>query len=118
MDSRETANSGPSMTSPAFNASKATVIFVSLHRADGLAATRADHFAMLVEKYVVVHDEQALSLDEFVERARMHRNGVTRPSRDIVAPGLPGVHRAGAAHPIIGRRAGKHEKDVDRRRGE
>ena len=44
------------------------------------------------------------------------RDDVARPRRNIVAPGLPGIDGARAAHPVIGRRAGKHQEDVDRRR--
>src|SRR5216683_6712134 len=121
MDSRLTANFGPSMVSPGLRLSKVVVMIsfprVSL-RPDGPAAARADNLAMLVEEDIVVHHEQPLALDELVERAGLKRDDVAGPRRNMVAPGLPGVDRAGTAHPVVSRRAGKHQQDVDRRRGD
>src|SRR5665213_3695888 len=85
-------------------------------RPDGPAAAGTDDLAVLVEKHVVVHHEQPFALDEFVERAGLEPDDVARPRRDVVAPGLSGIDGARAAHPVIGRRAGKHQEDVDRRR--
>jgi len=42
--------------------------------------------AMLVEEDIVVHHEQPLALDEFVERAGLQRNDIVRSRRNIVAP--------------------------------
>src|SRR5579863_5903099 len=80
-----------------------------LLRPDGLAAARADHLAVLIEEHVVVDDKQPLALDELVERARRERNGVAGAGGNVVAPGLPGIDRARAAHPVVGRRAGEHQ---------
>ena len=44
------------------------------------------------------------------------RDDVVRPRRNVVAPGLPGIDRAGRAHPVVRRRAGEHQEDMDRRR--
>src|SRR3984957_11515199 len=119
MDSRLTANCGPSMLSPAPRLSNVTVMIplprVSL-RPDGPAAARTDHRAMLVEEDIVVHHEQPFALDELVERGGFEPDGVVRTRRNMVAPGLPGIDGAGTAHPVIGRRAGKHQEDVNRRR--
>src|SRR5450755_4530496 len=112
MDSRLTANFGPSIASPVRRFSNVVpMIAPSLHRPDGLAATGTDHFAMLVEEDIVVHHEQPLALDELVERAGLQRDDVAGPRRNLVAPGLPGVDRAGTAHPVVRRRAGKHQEN-------
>src|SRR5579864_1403992 len=117
MDSRLTANFGPAMASPAFRFSNGVVtIALPLRRPDGPAAARADHLAMLVEEDIVMHDEQPLALDELVQSARLKRDDVARPRRNVVAPGLPGIDGAGRAHPVVRRRAGKHQEDVDRGR--
>src|SRR5437773_2767007 len=63
MDSRDTANFGPSMLSPAFRSSKLVVMIIPprllvLFGPDGPAAAGTDHVGMLVEKDVVVHHEQ------------------------------------------------------------
>ena len=44
------------------------------------------------------------------------RDDVVRPRRNVVAPGLPGIDGAGRAHPVIRRRAGEHQQDMDRGR--
>src|ERR1700734_140434 len=138
MDSRLTANSGPSMVSPAFRFSNVVVIATSrffsdafssrelvstsLENAvvscwpDGPAAARTNHLAAPVEEHVVVHHEQPLALDELVERARRKRDDVAGPRRNVVAPGLPGIDGARRAHPVVRRRAGKHQENVDRGR--
>src|SRR6478736_7525210 len=111
MDSRDTANFGPSMLSPAFRFSNVVVIAslgLILLGPDGPAAAGTDHVAMLVEEDVVVHHEQPLALDELVERAGLEPDDVVRPRRNVVAPGLPGIDRPRRAHPVIRRRAGKH----------
>src|SRR4051794_10385519 len=90
--------------------------FQSSLRPDGPAAAGTDHVAMLVEEDVVVHHEQPLALDELVERAGLKPDDVVRPRRNVVAPGLPGIDGAGRAHPVIGRRAGEHQQDMDRGR--
>src|SRR5664279_485625 len=117
MDSRLTANFGPSMVSPGSRPSK-VVVMISLPslRPDGPATARADHLAMLVEEDVVVHHEQPLALDELVERAGLQPDDVAGTRRNVVAPRLSGVDGARAAHPVVGRRAGKHQEDVDRGR--
>src|ERR1700722_19773855 len=122
MDSRLTANFGPSMVSPAVRLSNVVVMMLlarscaSLRRPDGPAATGTDHFAAPVEEHVVVHYEQPLALDELVERARRKRDDVAGPRRNVVAPGLPGIDGARRAHPVVGRCAGKHQENVDRGR--
>src|SRR3546814_10909690 len=65
-----------------------TPLFLS---ADGPAAAGADHFVVLVEEHVVVHGEQAVFLDELVQRAGLQADDVAGPGRDVVAPGLAGV---------------------------
>src|SRR5674476_1677144 len=101
MVSRVTANFGPSMLSPALRLSNVAVM-ISLAcaslRPDGPAAAGTDHVAMLVEEDVVVHHEQPFALDELVERARLQRDNVVRPRRSVIAPGLPGIDGARAAH--------------------
>src|SRR5581483_8062517 len=104
MDSRETANDGPSMASPALMVSN--VMALCSRRTNGLAAAGADHLAVLVEEHIVVHHEQPLAADELVERAGLQRDGVAGPRRDVVTPGLTGIDGAGRAHPVVGRRAG------------
>src|SRR6266852_7623517 len=118
MDSRETANFGPSMVSPSARFSNVAVMISlpSSLRPDGPAAAGTDHHAVLVEKDVVMHHEQPFALDELVERAGLQRDDVARTRRDIVAPGLAGIHGAGRAHPVVRRRAGKHQENVYRRR--
>src|SRR5260370_7508424 len=114
MDSRLTANFGPSIASPVRRFSNVVPMIPSpLRRPNGLAATGTDHLAMLVEEDVVVHHEQPLALDELVERARLEPDDVAGPRRDIVAPGLPGIERAGRAHPVVRPRPGKHQQDMD-----
>src|SRR5258707_13551772 len=108
MDSRLTSNFGPSMTSPVFRSSNVIVPSPSL-RPDGPAATGTDHLAALVEEDIVVHHEQPLALDELVERACLKCDEVAGPRRNVVAPGLPGIDGARAAHPVVSRRAGKHQ---------
>src|ERR1043166_6470676 len=99
------------MSSPALIWSNEIAIGeASLHRTNGLAATRADHVAMLVEEDVVVDHEQPFALDELVERACLQRDHVSGASVDIVAPGLAGIDRARAAHPVVRRRAGEHQQ--------
>src|SRR6267378_3712700 len=119
MDSRLTANFGPSMVSPGLRFSNVAVM-ISLPRMslrpDGPATARTNDVAMLVEEDIVVHHEQPLALDELVERAGLKPDDVAGTRRNIVAPGLTGIDGAGAAHPVVGRRAGKHQQDVDRRR--
>src|SRR6266849_5023309 len=119
MDSRLTANFGPSMVSPGLRLSNAAIMIslprVSL-RPDGPATARTDHLAMLVEEDIVVHHEQPLALDEFVERAGLKPDDVAGTRRNVVAPGLSGIDGTGTAHPVVGRRAGEHQQDVDRRR--
>src|SRR3954452_10570205 len=97
MDSRDTANFGPPIASPALRPSNVVVMICSLtsHRPDGPAAARTDHFAALVEENIVVHHEQPLALDELVERTRLQGNHVVGTRRNIVAPGLPGIDGAG-----------------------
>src|SRR5580658_4325884 len=68
---------------------------------------------MLVEEDIVVHHEESLLPDEFGERAGLEGDRVAGPRRQVVAPGLAGIHRAGAAHPVVDRRAGEHQQDVD-----
>src|SRR5262245_43779275 len=80
-----------------------------------LAAARADHLAALVEEDIVVDREEPALADELVEAAGLQRDRVARPRRDVVAPALTGVDRAGAAHPVVRRRAGEHQEDVDGR---
>src|SRR6185503_14562650 len=116
MDSRLTANVGPSIPSPALRLSNVVVMAPSLYRPDRPAAAGADHLAALVEEDIVVHHEQPLALDELVERAGLQRDDVVGPRRNIVAPGLPGIDGAGRAHPVVRRRAGKHQEDMDRGR--
>src|SRR6201991_2459316 len=48
--------------------------------------------------------------------ARLEPDHIAGTRRDVVAPGLPGIDGAGRAHPVVGRRAGEHQEDVDRRR--
>src|SRR6266852_670499 len=119
MDSRLTANFGPSMVSPGLRLSNAAVMIslprVSL-RPDGPATARTNHLAMLVEEDIVVHHVQPLALDELVERAGLKPDDVAGTRRNMVAPGLSGIDGARAAHPVVGRRAGEHQEDVDRRR--
>src|SRR5882672_10559727 len=119
MDSRLTANFGSSMVWPGLRLSNAAVMIslsrVSL-RPDGPATARTNHLAMLVEEDIVVHHEQPLALDELVERAGLKPDDVAGTRRNVVAPRLSGIDGAGAAHPVVGRRAGKHQEDVDRRR--
>src|SRR5216683_1338453 len=117
MDSRDTAKLGPSMVSPALRSSNVVVMAPSPSlRPDGPAAAGADHLAALVEEDVVMRHEQPFALDELVERAGLQRNDVARTRRDAVAPGLAGIHGAGRAHPVVRRRAGKHQENVYRRR--
>src|SRR4051812_37688273 len=116
MDSRETANFGPSMASPAIRSSNVIMIPSPSRRPDGLAAAGTDHLAMAVEEDVVVHHEQPFALDELVERPGLQGDDVTGPRGDIVAPGLPGIEGAGTAHPVVRRRAGEHQQDMDRGR--
>src|SRR3546814_21190292 len=80
-----------------------TPLFLS---ADGPAAAGADHFVVLVEEHVVVHGEQAVFLDELVQRAGLQADDVAGPGLYVVAPGLAGVDGAGAAHPVVGGGAG------------
>src|SRR5450432_4071722 len=119
MDSRLTANFGPSMVSPALRLSNVAVMISFPHmslRPDGPAATGTDDVAMLVEEDIVMHHEQPFALDELVERAGLQRDDVVGTRGNIVAPRLPGIDGAGAAHPVIGRRAGEHQQDMDRGR--
>src|SRR6478735_12080897 len=116
MDSRDTTNFGTSMLSPALSFSKLVVMVRPLNGPDGPAAAGTNDVAKLVEEDVVVHHEQPLTLDELVERTGLQGDDVVRPRRNIVAPGLPGIDRARRAHPVIGRRAGKHQEDMDRGR--
>src|ERR1700732_815919 len=110
MDSRLTANFGPSSASPVRRFSNVVLMMPSpLHRPDGLAAAGTDHFAMLVEEDIIVHHEQPLAFDELVERAGLQRDDAAGTRRNMVAPGLPGIDCARAAHPVIRRRAGKHQ---------
>src|SRR4051812_23996089 len=105
MDSRDTAKDGPSMVSPSFRLANVSVIFsLPSHRPDRLATAGADHCVFLVEEDVVVHDEQPLSPDELVERARLEPDHVAGPGRNVVAPRLARIDRARAAHPVVGRR--------------
>src|ERR1700721_781430 len=101
MDSRLTANFGPLMMSPALRLSKLDVM-VSFPRTslrpDGPAAAGIDHVAVLVEEDVVVHHEQPLALDEFVERTGLQRDDVAGARRNMVAPCFPGLAGPGAAH--------------------
>src|SRR3982074_2418688 len=85
-------------------------------RANGPAAAGTNHLALLVEEDIVVHHEQPFALDELVERAGLQRDDVAGACRNVVAPGLSGVGGAGAAHPVVGRRAGEHQEDMDRGR--
>src|ERR1700688_4781693 len=98
MDSRETANFGPSMASPVERLSNVVVMLISLkcplHRPDGLAAAGTDDLAVLIEEHVVVDDEQPLALDELVERAGLQRDGVAGACGNVVAPGLAGIDGA------------------------
>src|SRR5689334_22164343 len=71
---------------------------------------------MLVEEDVVVDHEQPLALDELVECACLKPDHVSGARVDVVAPGLAGIDRARTAHPVVRRRAGKHQEDVDRGR--
>src|SRR5216683_1700363 len=103
MDWRDTANFGPSMVSPVFRFSNALPMIAPLHRPDGPAAAGTDHVAMLVEEDIVVHHEQPFALDELVERTRLQRDDIAGTRRNVVAPRLPGVDGAGAAHPVVGR---------------
>src|ERR1700712_1096127 len=113
MDSRDTGNFGPSIWSPVFRSSKVVVMIGLLsHRPDGPAAAGTDDLAVLIEENIVVHHEQPLALDELVERARFEPDGVIRTRGNIMAPGLPGIDGAGTAHPVVRRRAGKHQEDV------
>src|SRR4029079_189635 len=98
MLSRETGNDGPSMRCPT-SISALVVMGASSHRPDGLATTRADDLPLLVEKHVIVHDEQPILPDELVERTRLQSNGIAGPRRDVVAPGLAGIDGARTAHP-------------------
>src|SRR5450759_3482703 len=90
MDSRLTANFGPSQVSPAPRLSNVAVM-VSFPQAslrpDGPAAAGANHLAVLVEKDIVVHHEQPFALDELVERSRRKRDHIARTRRHVVAPG-------------------------------
>src|SRR5207245_9942157 len=79
-------------------------------------APGTDHLAVLIEEHIVMDDEQALFLDELVERPRLQRNGIARPRRHVVAPGLAGIYGAGAAHPVVDRDTGEHQQNVDRGR--
>src|SRR5579871_2414468 len=115
MDSRLTANFGPSIPSPAFKLSN-VVTCPPLDRPDGPAAARTDHLAVLVEEDIVVNDEQPFALDEFVERARFEPDDVAGTRRNVVAPRLARIDGARRAHPVVRRRAGKHQEDVDRGR--
>src|SRR6201991_991105 len=116
MDSRLTSNVGPSMVSPALRLSKVALMvsFLVSLRADGPAAAGTHYLSALVDEDIVVHHEQPFALDEFVERAGLQPDDVAGPRRNVVAPRLPGVDGAGAAHPVVGRRVGKHQKDVGR----
>src|SRR5450432_2902669 len=116
MDSRLTANFGPSMVSPALRLSNVAVMISFPHmslRPDGPAATGTDDVAMLVEEDIVMHHEQPFALDELVERAGLEPDHVAGTRRNVVAPGLPGIDGARATHPVIGRRTGEHQHDVD-----
>src|SRR5689334_24633410 len=106
MDSRVTANCGPSIRSPAERLSNVVIALPSSHRPNRPAAAGTDYVALLVEEDVVVNDEQPFALDELVERAGLQGDHVIRARRDVVAPGLPGIDRAGRAHPVIRRGAG------------
>src|SRR6266404_4279726 len=111
MDSRLTANFGPSIASPVRRFSNVVPMIPSpLRRPNGLAATGTDHLAMLVEEDIVVHHEQPLAFDELVERAGLKPDDVAGTRRNIVAPRLSGIDGAGAAHPVVGRRAGEHQE--------
>src|SRR5674476_899830 len=116
MVSRVTANFGPSMLSPALRLSNVAVM-ISLAcaslRPDGPAAAGTDHVAMLVEEDVVVHHEQPFALDELVERAGLKRDDVAGTRRNTVAPCVAGSDGGRAARPVVGRRAGEHQEDVD-----
>src|SRR5436853_2449738 len=103
------------MMSPALSASNEVVMTCSRsYRPNRPAAAGTDYVALLVEEDVVVHHEQPFALDELVERAGLQRNHIVRPRRDIVAPGLPRIDRAGRAHPVVHRRTGEHQQDMDR----
>src|SRR5690242_20063775 len=115
MDSRVTANCGPSIASPAERLSNVVVIALpSLHRPNRPAAAGTDYIALLVEEDVVVHHEQPLALDELVERAGLQGDDVIGPRRNVVAPGLSRIDGSRRAHPVIHRRAGEHQEDMDR----
>src|SRR5580704_13575649 len=116
MDSRLTSNFGPSMVSPSVSVSKVVLMMLPSHRPDGPAAAGTDDVAMLVEEHVVMHHEQPFALDELVERAGLEPDHIAGTRRNMVAPGLPGIDGAGTAHPVVGRGAGKHQEDMDRRR--
>src|SRR5215467_996409 len=118
MDSRVTANFGPSIWSPAERLSNVVVIALPLPLLgpNRPAAAGTDYVARLVEEDVVVHDEQPFALDELVERAGLKPDHVARPRRDVVAPGLAGIDRARRAHPVVRRRAGEHQENMDRGR--
>src|SRR5882672_7021934 len=120
MDSRLTANFGPSMVSPGLRFSNVAVM-ISLPRMslrpDGPATARTNDVAMLVEEDIVVHHEQPLALDELVERAGLTPDDVAGTRLNIIAPGVSGIGGTRAAHPAVGRGAGKHQRDMDRRRG-
>src|SRR5208337_3511251 len=98
--------------------SNSLLMMVSSHRPDGPAAAGADHVTMLIKKDVVVNHEEALSLDELVERSGLQRDRITGARGAVVAPRLDGVYRALGAHPIICRCASAHQQDLDRRRGD
>src|SRR5665213_2083595 len=92
----------------------AVMILPSSLRPDGPATAGTDHLAVLVEEHIVVDHEQPFALDELVERPRLQPDHVVRPRRNVVAPGLAGIDGAGAAHPVVGWRAGEHQKNMDR----
>src|SRR5690242_12650417 len=101
------------MVSPGLRLSKLGCMISSSHRPDGLAAARTDHLARLIEEDVVVHHEQPLTLDEFVECPGLQGDDVAWTGGNVVAPGLTGIDRPRRAHPVVGGRAGKHEENVD-----
>src|SRR5665213_3091284 len=69
----------------------AVMILPSSLRPDGPAAAGTDHLAVLVEEHIVVDHEQPFALDELVERARLQRDDVAGPRRNVVAPGLASI---------------------------
>jgi len=82
-------------------------------RPDRPAATAADDLVTPVEEDVVMDGEQPISPDELVQASRLQTNGISGPRRNVVAPTLARIDRARAAHPVVGRRAAKHEQDMD-----